>query len=349
MKKLQDYENEIIKCSKCGLCQAVCPIFELTGNECAVSKGKFVMLSGVLKGDLQLSDKIISYIDLCTKCEKCSKFCPAGINAVEIFQCAKYNYLKNKPIFKLLKLFQNPFFTDKLLNFLHKFTHKPTNSNGNTGEILYFKGCVNKIFPQTENALKKLLQKSDVNIVEAEFDCCGLPFYSSGNLERYEEAKNKNIEIIKNSCAKFLLTDCASCENTLKNYNLGIPILKAEDFISTLDLKFQFPKNLKIAYHKPCHADNTDFLNKILKNNDNIEFINIPETCCGLAGEFCIKNHKLSAEISKKRADEIIQSGAEIILTSCPLCEIGLKKALWSQKNFKIKVMNTLQFLNKFI
>ena len=45
MKKLKDFEKEINKCSKCGLCQSSCPVYHATGNECAVSKGKFVLLS----------------------------------------------------------------------------------------------------------------------------------------------------------------------------------------------------------------------------------------------------------------------------------------------------------------
>lgn len=49
MKKLEDFKEDINKCSKCGLCQSVCPVYKITGNDCAVSRGKFVMLDGVLK------------------------------------------------------------------------------------------------------------------------------------------------------------------------------------------------------------------------------------------------------------------------------------------------------------
>ena len=52
MRQFSDFKDDINKCSKCGLCQGVCPIYKETGNECAVSRGKFVMLDGVLKGDL---------------------------------------------------------------------------------------------------------------------------------------------------------------------------------------------------------------------------------------------------------------------------------------------------------
>ena len=45
MKHLEDFKDEIKRCSKCGLCQSVCPVFKHTGNDCAVSKGKFVMLT----------------------------------------------------------------------------------------------------------------------------------------------------------------------------------------------------------------------------------------------------------------------------------------------------------------
>ena len=65
LKKLSDFQDQINKCSKCGKCQEVCPIYKLTGNDCAVSRGKFVMLNGVLKGDLKLSKTINKYLDMC--------------------------------------------------------------------------------------------------------------------------------------------------------------------------------------------------------------------------------------------------------------------------------------------
>lgn len=58
MKNLNDFKGDINKCSKCGLCQSVCPVYKITGNDCAVSRGKFVMLDGVIKGDLKLNKNI---------------------------------------------------------------------------------------------------------------------------------------------------------------------------------------------------------------------------------------------------------------------------------------------------
>lgn len=343
MKKLKDFEKEINKCSKCGLCQSSCPVYHATGNECAVSKGKFVMLSGVLKGDLKLSDKINSYLDLCLNCDKCSKFCPAGINVCEILQTAKYEYISNKKFFKIIKLFHCAL--EKFINLANRISEPfRVKSLQSKRAILYFKGCANKIYPRTENSLKKLLNKAGIELVDADFSCCGLPFFSSGDLEKYEEAKALNTELINQSTAEYILTDCASCESTIKRYGtINKKFINAETLIAELGLKFKFKKKQKITFHRPCHIENTNFLEKILQTCENVEFIEIPESCCGLAGEFIFKKPRIAAMLMKKRASEIKNSGADIVLTSCPACVIGLKTALFGTK---IKIMNMLDFLS---
>ena len=55
MKELKDFYDDIYKCSKCGLCQAVCPVFKITKNEAALSRGKFLMLLKLLEGEIKPS------------------------------------------------------------------------------------------------------------------------------------------------------------------------------------------------------------------------------------------------------------------------------------------------------
>lgn len=95
MKNLTDYKEEIHKCSKCGLCQSVCPVYGVTGNDCSVSRGKFIMLNGVIKGDLKLNRNINKYLDMCLKCNACKNFCPSGIDAREVFITAKAEYFRD--------------------------------------------------------------------------------------------------------------------------------------------------------------------------------------------------------------------------------------------------------------
>lgn len=388
MKKLEDFKEEINKCSKCGLCQSVCPIYKLTGNDCAVSRGKFVMLDGVLKGDLKLNRNINKYLDLCLKCDKCSNFCPSSIDVCKILETAKYNYEKNtlwgkfifflesKYVFgNLLKLFKTLINPHPLREGKQLFASEASNRDVGAGEnklkLLYFKGCVNNIFPQTDKFLYKLFDNSDVEIIEKDFDCCGLPFLSSGNLERFEEVKKHNLELM-NCDFDYILTDCASCESTLKGYfqqtrndvglesttydlslranekSVAIPsFISLGELIANQNIKFKFEKPIKVTFHKPCHLENDDFWLKIIENCENVEYVKMKDydECCGFSGEFAIKNHKISMQISKQKAQNAINTGADYVITTCPACVLGLKQGMLGIKKSP-KVLSLSDFLN---
>lgn len=388
MKKLKDFKEEINKCSKCGLCQSVCPIYKLTGNDCAVSRGKFVMLDGVLKGDLKLNRNINKYLDLCLKCDKCSNFCPSSIDVCKILETAKYNYEKNtlwgkfifffesKYVFgNLLKLFKTLINPHPLREGKQLFASEASNRDVGAGEnklkLLYFKGCVNNIFPQTDKFLHKLFDNSDVEIIEKDFDCCGLPFLSSGNLERFEEVKKHNLELM-NCDFDYILTDCASCESTLKGYfqptrndvgqesptydlslranekSVVIPsFISLGELIANQNIKFKFEKPIKVTFHKPCHLENDDFWLKIIENCENVEYVKMKDydECCGFSGEFAIKNHKISMQISKQKAQNAINTGADYVITTCPACVLGLKQGMLGIKKSP-KVLSLSDFLN---
>ncbi len=119
MKKLIDYQEEIHKCSKCGLCQSVCPVYQVTGNDCSVSRGKFIMLNGIIKGDLQLNKNVNKYLDMCLKCNACKDFCPSDIDAREIFLSAKAQYFEKCPGNIFTKLFQSKFVFNLFLNSIN--------------------------------------------------------------------------------------------------------------------------------------------------------------------------------------------------------------------------------------
>lgn len=388
MKKLEDFKEEINKCSKCGLCQSVCPIYKLTGNDCAVSRGKFVMLDGVLKGDLKLNRNINKYLDLCLKCDKCSNFCPSSIDVCKILETAKYNYEKNtlwgkfifffesKYVFgNLLKLFKiiinsHPLRKEKQL-IASEASNRDVGAEANKLKLLYFKGCVNNIFPQTDKFLHKLFDNSDVEIIEKDFDCCGLPFLSSGNLERFEEVKKHNLELM-NCDFDYILTDCASCESTLKSYfqstkndvgqenptydlslranekSVAIPsFISLGELIANQNIKFKFEKPVKVTFHKPCHLENDDFWLKVIENCENVEYVKMKDydECCGFSGEFAIKNHKISMQISKQKAQNAINTGADYVITTCPACVLGLKQGMLGIKKSP-KVLSLSDFLN---
>lgn len=386
MQKLEDFKCEISKCSKCGLCQSVCPIYKLTGNDCAVSRGKFVMLEGVLKGDLKLNKNINKYLDLCLKCNKCSDFCPSAIDVCEIFETAKYEYAKNTFWGKFVFFLESKFVFGNFLK-IGKFLKKIMLSNfrfnvkegvakrrvrGENLKLLYFKGCVNNIFPQADRFLHRLFDNSNVEIIEKDFDCCGLPFLSSGNLERFEEVKKHNLALM--DCDfDYILTDCASCESMLKKYfghsegdkqefcpknpddeillstaqNDDIKFMSLGELVAQQDIKFKFEKPIKVTFHKPCHLENDDFWQKILANCENVEYVKMQDydECCGFSGEFTIKNPKIATQLMKQKAQNAVATEADYVVTTCPACVIGLKLGLLGIKKSP-KVVSLSDFLS---
>ena len=372
MKKLSDFSDDINKCSKCGKCQEVCPVYKITGNDCAVSRGKFVMLQGVLKGDLKLSKTIEKYLDLCLKCGKCKDFCPSDIDVCEIFNTAKHEYVKDTIYGKITRFLQSPAIFNTILNIfqrIHKSASKeilkrvqndktdlynsslsPAVLNDKKVRLLYFKGCANAIYPKSENAMKKVLSHYNVELIEKDFECCGVPFLSSGNLERYEEVKHHNLELLKGNY-DYIITDCASCESTLKDYTQQVSedstpnIINICHFLAIQDKKFIFNKPLKVTFHKPCHLKSDAFLKPLLAKCTNIEYLEAKDydECCGFAGEFALHNPKLSLKMTQQKAKNLADTGADIILTACPACIIGIHQGFSGKKHPKI--MNIIEFL----
>lgn len=357
MKSLKSFEKDLNKCSKCGLCESVCPLFKINPNDCVASKGKFIMLHGVTKGDLELSDNINKYIDMCLKCGKCKEFCPSDIDVCQILNTAKYEYSKGKSCEKVIKFLQGKYIFDlviklgKLLS--NPFRKKILPPSKDAIKVIYFKGCVNHIFPQTDNYINKIF-KNDIKIIESDFECCGLPFLSEGNMEKFIISAKHNLQKLKEVEYDYIVTDCASCAGTLLDYPKYLParlispekVINFGNLIALKDYKFKFKKPIKVTFHKPCHLKNDIFMKKIFENCENVEYVPMEDydDCCGFAGSFALKNPKLSQKLTKQKAEKIKQTKADYVITTCPSCILGLKQGLFLTAG-KTKVVSLLEFL----
>ena len=360
MKRLKDFEKDLNKCSKCGLCQAACPLYRMTANECVVSKGKFIMLHGVTKGDLKLSKNINKYLDMCLKCGKCNNFCPSGIDVCQILNTAKYEYMKTTFVNKFVKFVQSRLVFSNVISvfdLISKPFRKPFKSVSKSAlRLVYFKGCVNRIFPQNDNYINKIFKNSNIEIITPKFDCCGLPFLSEGNMERFVEVAYHNMKQL-NVDYDYFVTDCASCESTISDYKNYIDcdnFVNSEksinwgDLIVQSNMKFKFRKPLKVTFHKPCHLKSDTFFEKIMANCENVEYVKMTDydSCCGLSGTFSVKNFNLSQKLIMQKAQNIIDTNADVVITVCPACVLGLKQGLLLSGS-KIKVKSLLEFLSE--
>jgi ferredoxin len=46
---MRELEDQLVVCMRCGMCQSVCPVFDQTGREADVARGKLALLSGLME------------------------------------------------------------------------------------------------------------------------------------------------------------------------------------------------------------------------------------------------------------------------------------------------------------
>lgn len=80
-----ELEEQLIVCMRCGMCQAVCPLFAVTGKESDVARGKLALLDGLLNKMFEDPNGVYERLNKCLLCGSCATNCPSGVKSLDIF------------------------------------------------------------------------------------------------------------------------------------------------------------------------------------------------------------------------------------------------------------------------
>ncbi|MBI3753519.1 MAG: (Fe-S)-binding protein [Deltaproteobacteria bacterium] len=246
--------------------------------------------------------------------------------------------------------------------------------------IGFFAGClINYMLPSIGEASLKVLESAGASvIVPLDQHCCGMPALGSGDIETAKSLALKNLEAFEQYELDYITTACATCSDGLKRrfkellYDEGEDVRKrVERFsskvrditellinelrITNYELRILNPKseirNPKsiVTYHDPCHlrrgqgiADEPREL--IEMSGAKLKEMSHPCRCCGLGGSFNITNYDFSMEINRNKAEDIKNTGADIVATACPGCMIQIKDGL-HQLGADTKVVHVVELL----
>ena len=104
-KTLMKLDDKLADCMRCGLCQAVCPVFGVTHKEGDVTRGKLALLDNLAHKIIQDPDAVEERLNRCLLCGSCQANCPSGVSIMEIFVEARQalvDYRGLNPIKKLV-------------------------------------------------------------------------------------------------------------------------------------------------------------------------------------------------------------------------------------------------------
>lgn len=241
------------------------------------------------------------------------------------------------------------------------------NGSGSELKIGYFVGCgVDIISQEAGKATFERLKSVGATVQVLDNCCCGLPAYSYGDIEVARKLAGKNLQAFESAGLDVIVTDCSSCASFLKKYPDLFPaddprraqaetaVQNVRDFVEWIQgMPVSTPAWLsgkKMTYHDPCHAARGQGLvqepRKILQNLENVEYAELPEAnwCCGGAGSYALSHYELSQSVLDRKMGNLKETGADVLVTSCPACIIQLSYGV-RKHDLKVKVCHISEIL----
>ncbi|MBQ7609393.1 MAG: (Fe-S)-binding protein [Desulfovibrionaceae bacterium] len=104
-KRLMALDDRLTDCMRCGMCQAVCPMFGASGMEADVARGKLALIGNMAHELFKDPESLADKLGRCLLCGSCQASCPPGVKIIEIFREAReivYSYIGLHPMKKLI-------------------------------------------------------------------------------------------------------------------------------------------------------------------------------------------------------------------------------------------------------
>ena len=361
----KDFKNPIFECLLCGACNTNCAPVVKTQNIMTAAREAYIQKHGqpplqkfVFRELLPNPDRMTRLMRLLSMGKR------SGITGLA--QALKVFGWVGKRIADLETLVES--FPKKFLR--DRLDEIDFNLPGKQVKVGYFVSCgINFAFPDAGLATLNLLTKNNFSVKILDNLCCGLPATGYGDLEAAKSLAKKNIEVIENSDCDFIISECGSCSSFLTDYehllfhdeNWSGRAKAVSDKIRDINVlltdfplnrAFESKENYTVTYHDPCHLGHYMKIRneprQLLEKIDGIKFQELPESnwCCGGAGTYNITHPDLSNKILQRKIDNLNETEATILTSSCPGCLVQLS---YGTRKYKapVQVKHIVELLNE--
>jgi glycolate oxidase iron-sulfur subunit len=234
----------------------------------------------------------------------------------------------------------------------------------------FFLGCAQSLlFAEESAATVRVLARNGCNVITPkEVECCGMPARGYGRIDLVRKQAKHNIEIFEKANVTTIVTDCATCGSTLKDYGdllkdeaewvdraaaFSSRVRDVSEFLA--EIPIEKPKgrlNVRVTYHDPCHLRRGQKVWKqprdLMKLIDGLDFVELPEAdwCCGSAGSQLITHYETSIKVMDRKLDNIASTNAQVVASGCPGCQMQLNTAMRRGK-LNVRVVHPVTLLDE--
>ncbi|MFZ0134029.1 MAG: (Fe-S)-binding protein [Desulfobacterales bacterium] len=329
-------------CYQCGLCDAVCPWNRFRA---------FSMRRIVREATFGMTDIESEEIWLCTTCGSCPQKCPRDVKQIESGVALRkiateYDIFPNsvKPlriVSASLSGAGNPLGEERKTraDWAKGLAVKPFTEDM---EVLYFPGCYLSYDPRLKKvavATAAVLDRAQVayGILGTKENCCGESIRKTGNEDLFKRLARENIKTFIENGVKKILVSSPHCYHTFKNeyaeFMVNFEIVHVAQYLSELidqgrlAVTGKYTKN--VVYHDPCYLGRHNGIfsepRAVLTAIPGLELKEMPEArenslCCGGGGGRIWMETPKGERFSDLRLEQAIETGAEVLATSCPYC-----------------------------
>ena len=243
-------------------------------------------------------------------------------------------------------------------------------TNKDQSRVGFFLGCAQSLMFADESAATiRVLERNGCAVVSPkETVCCGMPALGYGRVDLVQAQARHNIALFEQADVETIVTDCATCGSTLKDYGkllandptwaeraaeFSARVRDISEFLMSIPLeKPQGRVDARVTYHDPCHLRRGQNIWKepraLLQMIGGVEFVELPEAdwCCGSAGSQLITHYETSLKVLKRKTEAIASKGAEYIASGCPGCQMQLNVGM-QRDGLDVKVVHPIVMLDR--